>query len=137
MTTEDIIPYRENTGYTADEYDDILNSKKVMYPTSTVNFPKKLKIEKNNDILKDTLKAQIIDYGAVAVSTPWNDYGAFQDGMKSYYYFNDGDFAGYHAITIIGWDDDISRSKFISSEGERPNLDGAWICLNSWGDSRT
>ena len=36
-----------------------------------------------------------------------------------------------HAVTIIGWDDNYSRDNFKSSC--RPQNDGAWLILNSWG----
>ena len=38
-----------------------------------------------------------------------------------------------HAITIIGWDDDYSKSNFKS--GAQPENDGAWYCKNSWGSN--
>ena len=36
-----------------------------------------------------------------------------------------------HAVTIVGWDDDYSKSNFIS--GHQPPKDGAWLVKNSWG----
>lgn len=36
-----------------------------------------------------------------------------------------------HAVTIIGWDDNYSKDNFKSSC--RPQNDGAWLILNSWG----
>ena len=36
-----------------------------------------------------------------------------------------------HAVTIIGWDDKYSRNNFNSNC--RPENDGAWLILNSWG----
>ncbi len=36
---------------------------------------------------------------------------------------------GYHAVTIVGWDDNYSASNF----KENPGMDGAWLCKNSWG----
>lgn len=38
---------------------------------------------------------------------------------------------GFHAAIIIGWDDNYSRNNFKSSC--RPQNDGAWLILNSWG----
>ncbi len=37
-----------------------------------------------------------------------------------------------HAITIVGWDDSISKSNF---RPNTPSSNGAWICKNSWGTS--
>lgn len=36
-----------------------------------------------------------------------------------------------HAVCIVGWDDNYSRSNFL--EGHQPPGDGAWIVKNSWG----
>ena len=37
----------------------------------------------------------------------------------------------YHAITVVGWDDNYSASNFKVA----PDRDGAWLCKNSWGSS--
>ena len=37
-----------------------------------------------------------------------------------------------HAITVIGWDDSISKSNFRPNQ---PSSNGAWLCKNSWGTS--
>ena len=36
-----------------------------------------------------------------------------------------------HAVTIIGYDDNFPKEKFV--EGHQPPEDGAWIVKNSWG----
>lgn len=48
-------------------------------------------------------------------------------------YTNESDIENCHAVTIIGWDDGYSATNF--NNGKRPTNDGAWIALNSWGDS--
>lgn len=42
-----------------------------------------------------------------------------------------------HAVTIIGWDDNIPRECFAdaSGTGETPECNGGWIIQNSWGES--
>ncbi len=66
----------------------------------------------------EDIKQAIIDYGpvsaAVRVTNDWNGY----DG--SYVYDNDASGNVNHAITIVGWDDNMGS-------------DGAWIIKNSWG----
>lgn len=68
---------------------------------------------------------------------------AFCDGMpgddgKDYYQnendalYNPDGTDSNHAVTIVGWDDNYSRTKFL--EGQQPKNDGAWIVRNSWGD---
>lgn len=43
-----------------------------------------------------------------------------------------------HAVTIVGWDDNYSKTNFgtdESDESKQPPADGAWIVKNSWGSS--
>ncbi|MBR4906054.1 MAG: hypothetical protein IKZ44_04290, partial [Clostridia bacterium] len=37
-----------------------------------------------------------------------------------------------HAITIVGWDDSISKNNFSPN---KPSGNGGWLCKNSWGTS--
>lgn len=37
-----------------------------------------------------------------------------------------------HAVTIVGWDDTMSKENFANSTGT-PEGDGAWLVKNSWG----
>ena len=39
----------------------------------------------------------------------------------------------FHAMTIIGWDDNYSKDNFKSPTGLTPKKDGAYILYNSWG----
>ncbi len=50
---------------------------------------------------------------------------------ETYGYYYDGDFsdAGYHAVTIVGWEDDYPAENFNTD----PGMDGAWLIKNSWG----
>ena len=70
----------------------------------------------------DAVKRAIMEYGAGNISYfEW--YGATYicDTVK---YSN-------HAITVVGWDDNIPASYFYP---KTPSRNGAWICKNSWGD---
>lgn len=72
------------------------------------------------------VKEALIKYGAVATGIYYS--GSYN--KNNYYYYN-GDRGCNHAITIVGWDDTISKNKFKNT----PEGDGAWICKNSWGES--
>ena len=45
-------------------------------------------------------------------------------------YVDNGNLSTSHQITIIGWDDSFPAGSF----NKNPENDGAWICLNSWGN---
>ena len=53
---------------------------------------------------------------------------------KSYkgpYYYNK-EKGSNHAVTIVGWDDTISKDNF--NDSNKPTSDGAWIVKNSYGE---
>lgn len=74
----------------------------------------------------DDIKRAVARYGAVTVTYHITDY------MEDYYYYNgninkfDGD---DHAVTIVGWDDTISKNAYPLASA----MDGGWIVKNSWG----
>lgn len=77
------------------------------------------------------LKEAIMKYGAINV----NYYGQSQYDEVSLYY-NAETYAQYvdvptpenHAVTVVGWDDNFPKEKFLTL----PPGDGAWIVKNSW-----
>ena len=48
----------------------------------------------------------------------------------------DGDYVG-HTISIVGWNDNLSRYRFSNGTGVLPQNNGAWLVRNSWGDNNT
>ena len=70
----------------------------------------------------DAIKQAILNYGAVCTSL-------YSTHSKYQYY--KGTESPNHAVVIVGWDDNMPKSKFSGS----PPGDGAWICKNSWGSS--
>lgn len=83
------------------------------------------------NVAKDqqSVKNAIMRYGAVT--------SGYYDSPK--YISNDGNsfycsksLGQNHAIIIVGWDDDYSKTNF--KEGDRPSSNGAWLVKNSWGD---
>ena len=66
----------------------------------------------------DEIKKAILKYGAVITSMYYDD--AYLTGDRYYY---DGDKGSNHAVTVVGWDDNVEIDGFT----------GAWIIRNSWG----
>ena len=82
---------------------------------------------------ESVIKGWLMDYGAVSAS--FYSKGTYYDnGNSSAYYqtkYSDND--ADHAVLIVGWDDDYSRTNF--QPGNQPERDGAWLIRNSWGDN--
>ena len=85
-----------------------------------------------NDIA--TIKTAIMDYGSVSANFSSNSFFFNQDNTAAYAYktFSNLSQVEGHAITIVGWDDNYSKTNF--KTGYQPTKNGAWLCKNSWGD---
>ncbi len=88
----------------------------------------------------ETVKELIKEYGACGASYYHSD--SYFNVSSGYHYGYNTELATYcptsgkgtnHAITIVGWDDDYSLTKF--KTGQQPSADGAWLCKNSWGST--
>ena len=79
----------------------------------------------------DTLKEAIMTHGAL--QTPMYIDSAnpsyYRPATASYYYYSQKPAAANHYLSVIGWDDQYSRTKFAST----PPGDGAFLAKNSWG----
>lgn len=82
----------------------------------------------NRDIA--SIKEAIAKYGAVTVTFPTKKVGSNSYEIPTYYNITKDMTSSSHACIIVGWDDTISKSKFVPSI---PSQDGAWIVKNSWG----
>lgn len=71
------------------------------------------------------LKQAIVAYGGLYSSFRWER--AYYNSAHCAYYYNGAD-DGNHAITLVGWDDNFSRTNF----GITPAGDGAFLIKNSW-----
>lgn len=77
-----------------------------------------------------SIKKKIINYGSVQ-SSMYMDENLFNDPNNDYYMATTNNSAlANHGISIVGWDDNISKTNF---NGATRN--GAWIIKNSWGTS--
>ena len=87
---------------------------------------------------RDAVKQAIMEYGAATISyyhadTYLNTSTAAYCYKQSASYGSSSYKYGNHAVTVVGWDDNYSKSNFKSSYG--PSSNGAWIIKNSWGSS--
>ena len=71
-------------------------------------------------------KRAILDYGAIATSMYWSNTNTSSNNTYHCQTFTEN---ANHAITVVGWDDNVSKMCFKNP----PESDGAWIIKNSWG----
>ncbi len=82
----------------------------------------------------DAIKEAVFLYGGVQSSL----YTSMADGQSDSRYYNKkenvycytGDQKPNHDVVIVGWDDHFPKEKI----GERAEGDGAFLCVNSWGE---
>lgn len=89
---------------------------------------------------RNEIKKMIMKYGAVgsqyysSVDSNYYKTKYAPDGKNSqtvYTYNYPNYHQADHAITIVGWDDNFSKSKFKNN----PSKNGAWLVRNSWAES--
>ncbi len=73
-------------------------------------------------------KAAIYEGRALSLSYSENDK-YYNHATDAYYCPDEGLEGTYHAVSVVGWDDDYAASNFRKD----PGRDGAWLIKNSWG----
>ena len=75
----------------------------------------------------DQIKAAILKYGALFTTVYSSSYMNYHTN-----YYTERPELSNHAVVIVGWDDNFSRTNFGT---DAPPGDGAFIMRNSWGES--
>lgn len=109
------------------EEDDLNDDYSVLSPllnsimhVQNVKFFKRESYDDNDGIKEAIMKYGAVETGFYFDSTYYNtDTYGYYCSLTSY---------SNHAVAIVGWDDNYSKSNFNS----RPRGDGAWIVKNSW-----
>lgn len=120
-------------------YDSIVDGTEVKLPNAIAYEQDKFHLENAYWISlqdKDVVKQMIMKYGAGSASyhtaaayySTKNEHSSDLDEPVAVYCPRD--LNNNHGITIVGWDDEYSRSNFGTY---KPKSDGAWYCKNSWG----
>ena len=108
-----------------DTYDDFSTLSTLL--DSIMHVQNVIFLKRDNYTDNDEIKKAILQYGGVATGICY-----YEDYLRgnSYYYYST---LGYtnHAVTIVGWNDTYSKENFYGN----PEIDGAWIVKNSWGES--
>ena len=92
-------------------------------------FHKNLQFEGGRDVMK----SMITKYGAVMGGIHF-DFNYLTDDHVNFY-FPIKDQGTNHAVTVVGWDDNYSKSNFkpVQPGNKLPENDGAWLVQNSHG----
>lgn len=89
-------------------------------------------VKANRDLIKESVMKNGSVYTGIASPATGKNYR--DNGNIAVQYQSTNDMTmGSHAVSIIGWDDNFSKSNFPSSWGV--SKDGAWLVLNSWGNT--
>lgn len=99
------------------------NLKSVLHVQNTIQ----LQSRTINGVMNNTaIKQAIMKYGAIYSLMTFQDY-YYNPNTYGYYYKGNGEYN--HAICIVGWDDNYSKTNFAGN----PPGNGAFIIRNSWG----
>lgn len=77
------------------------------------------------------VKEAIMNYGALTLPVYYSGQYTTYTNYGCYYYQN-AQTGANHAVTVVGWDDNVSASLFKT----KPEGNGAWLIKNSWGTSQ-
>lgn len=121
--------------------DDIVDRSDSFYHTGTSEYRLKdmILLPQRMDALDNNYyKNAIYTYGALYCGIMEEE--EYYNGNKTYFYhppeLTDG---SGHAVTVIGWDDTVSKENFrIQVDGAEyvPEYDGAFLAKNSYGETR-
>ncbi len=135
-TTEAVLPYSQAvTSVTNGLSSEYAYAKNAAYMTDAYFT----NIRTNPELVKE----QIMKHGGVGITYYESTFyhKTTSEGVScvldSYYVpvTENLAYGGYHAVMIVGWDDNYSKENFGHSADERPASDGAWLVRNSWGEN--
>ncbi len=83
----------------------------------------------------DAIKRAVLEYGGVQSSfympqTDERERGRYYNEETQGFYY-DGSLGANHDVVIVGWEDSYPKENFV----KEPARDGAFLCMNTWGES--
>lgn len=135
---ESEIPYYKNNEYgkyyTEADSKMFKNVKPSAYVYEFVNYT--INNYEDTDSFYTDVKKHIMKNGALSADINAFEINQTEDGIVNYFYpcsEEESIELTNHAVTIIGWDDNYDKNNF--SEWNKPKNNGAYIALNSYGES--
>ena len=102
--------------------------------TETVYMPTIAKNKTYSDIqikiARNTIKTHIMNYGSLYASVASK---ALIKGTSGYVMNSSNAYNTDHGVSLVGWDDNYAKENF--PESCRPENNGAYLALNSWGET--
>ena len=102
----------------------------------TIEFPNYNEYPAQKTDIMRQIKQHIKNYGSVYASIHGNSAESavpcYNNSTGAIYCSNASTHKSDHAVSIVGWDDNYSKTNF--SQGAQPTSNGAWIIRNSWGE---
>ncbi|NLT10735.1 MAG: hypothetical protein GXY08_14755 [Ruminococcus sp.] len=123
---EEKLPYGDPEIFAKQEIRDLCNE--ADYHLRNAYLFDLEKDHSNFEDVSQTIKSFIYNGNAVDASFYVDEIGYYSYSYNSYYTRLPQRLAN-HAITIVGWDDNMPADHFKGT----PAGDGAWLCRNSWG----
>lgn len=127
MSTAYLVRWSGPVNESDDPYDDTSSYSPPGLPVSKHVQDVLFIADRNNALDNDNIKFAIKEYGAVYTTLMGFDGTFYNSTSFGYYYAGDG--ASYHAVALVGWDDNYDKNNFTTS----PRGNGAFIAKNSWG----
>lgn len=109
------------------------NTVSVKYKDASGKEYTKDEVNSVREIIKEHLikEGAVVSFNAGSKAKYYNNSDIFK---STAYNCNDSSVIRDHAVTIVGWDDNYSKENF--KDGTRPSTNGAYIVLNTYGDTR-
>lgn len=82
----------------------------------------------DNETNRNKVKKLIMEKGSVATSY-FHDSSCYNGTYQTFFTKTYG---SNHAVSIVGWDDNIDKSLFRARDGSSPAINGGWLIRNSW-----
>ncbi len=122
ITAEADVPYSDCAKvYESEKIDSALERKDAYY---VLNY-REYDLDNNPKLVKEG----IIENGGLSVAFCWAEE-AYNATYNSFYM--DKEVNINHFVTLVGWDDNFSKSNFSGAYGGKPSNNGAWLARNSW-----
>ena len=134
---EEELEYRD---YSKDEYIAFINMNKIDESVyEYIDFPNYNKVyscwtEEQFEEYQKAIKRHIMNFGSLYFSTEAPEFDKITMYSADFEDVQSNPVKDMHAMSIVGWDDNYPKENFTSRTGKKPEKDGAYIVLNSWGE---